>query len=326
MNVLRTERLMLHPLGPQDTELIRAHWDDPAVRRWMWPSQAPSSEQVEEILSASRASFASNGWGLWCMQFEGFVLGVCGLRQVSDHPQHVELICSLQQAWWGQGLAYEAAIAVLRAGFSQGQEHVVVGVTDPDDDKGRAFVERLSFGGAMELAHPLAVVVYWGLTSHTFEDQHPVSWRGQAFDQLSVPNLYEILALRAEVFVVEQDCAYQDVDGKDSLAMHLMGWGPGKELLAYLRSFPPESLRKEIVIGRVVTSPEARGQGLGRRLMLEGMRRAWRQWGDHPIHVSAQAHLQDWYNRLGFVVCGPGYPEDGIPHLPMRCPGKSALD
>lgn len=325
MNVLNTERLILHPLGPQDTELIRTHWDDPAVRRWMWPNESPNTEHVQEILAASRASFQEKGWGLWCMQYEGFVLGVCGLREVSGH-EHVELICSLQEAWWGQGLAHEASIAVLRAGFGAGLEHIVVGMTDPEHDQGRAFVTRLGFSGALELVHPLAVVEYWGLTAHTFADRYPVSWRCKSFSELSGSEVYEILALRAEVFVVEQDCAYQDVDGKDSLAMHLMGWGLGDELSAYLRSFPPESLREEIVIGRVVTSPAARGQGLGRKLMLEGMRRAWRQWGDHPIHVSAQAHLQDWYNSLGFVVCGPGYPEDGIPHLPMRCPGKSVLE
>lgn len=325
MNVLNTQRLILHPLGPQDVELIRTHWEDPAVRRWMWANESPSTEQVQEILAASAASFEADGWGLWVMQYEGFVLGVCGLRQVVGH-EHVELICSVQEAWWGQGLAHEASLAVLRDGYGKGLEHIVVGMTDPDHHQGRAFVTRLGFGGALELVLPLAVVEYWGLTAHTFADRNPVAWLCKTFTELSVPELYEMLALRAEVFVVEQDCAYQDIDGKDALAMHLMGWGPGQELQAYLRSFPPESLRQEIVIGRVVTSQSARGQGLGRKLMLEGMHRAWRQWGDHPIHVSAQAHLQDWYNSLGFVVCGPGYPEDGIPHLPMRCAGKSALD
>lgn len=325
MIVLRTERLTLAPLGPMDIALIRAHWEDPAVRQWMWSQTAPSTEQMQKILSASQDSFAEHNWGLWCIHYDNFVVGVCGLRAVPDHPQHVELICSLGMAWWGQGLAAEAALAVLRTGFAQGLEHVVVGVTDDDHAAGRAFVERLGFGGALELSQPLGVVAYWGLTAHTFEVLHPVDWRCLPFDRLSALALYELLALRAEVFVVEQDCAYQDVDGKDPLALHLLGRGSGGELAAYLRIFAPDTLRSEIVIGRVVTSPEARGQGLGTKLMRQGMRRSWRLWGDHPIHVSAQAHLQDWYNSLGFVVCGPGYPEDGIPHLPMRCPGKAAL-
>lgn len=325
MNFLKTERLNLQPLGPQDSELIRAHWEDAALRRWTWGSPPPSAEPVREALVASRSSFQAHGWGLWCIHHQDIVVGVCGLRQVAgqDHP---ELICSLQPAWWDQGLAHEACIAVLRAGFGKGQERILVGMTAPEQDPGRAFVARLGFDSSIELGDSRGVVAYSALTAHTLEERHPVAWRCKAFGELSVAELYEILALRAQVFVVEQDCAYQDLDGADASAMHLMFWGPGRTLAAYLRSFPPESLREEIVIGRVVTSLSARGQGLGRELMREGMRRAWRQWGDHPIHVSAQAHLQDWYNSLGFVVCGPGYPEDGIPHLPMRCAGKSALD
>lgn len=317
MNFLKTERLNLQPLGPQDSELFRAHWENAGFRGWTWSSQPPSAELVGEALVASRSSFQAHGWGLWCIDYQGIVLGFCGLRQVAGQ-EHPELICSLEPAGWSLGLAQEACIAVLRVGFGTGQARIVVGMTDPEQDPGRAFIARLGFDPSTVFGPSPGVVAYSSLTAGTLEEYHPVSWRYKAFGELSVAELYEILTLRAQVFVVEQDCAYQDLDGADASAMHLMFWGPERTLAAYLRSFPPGSLREEIVIGRVVTLPSARGQGLGRELMREGMRRAWRQWGDHPIHLSAQAHLKDWYNSLGFVVCGPGYPEDGIPHLPRN--------
>lgn len=144
-------------------------------------------------------------------------------------------------------------------------------------------------------------------------------WQWCSFDQLNVHELYAALALRAEVFVVEQTCAYQDPDGLDAQAMHLLGWQDGA-LVAYLRAFPAGAVYPELCIGRVVTSPAARGRGLGDAAMREGMRRCAQQWGPGPIKISAQSHLERWYTSLGFAVCGPGYLEDDIPHLPMRRP------
>ena len=145
-------------------------------------------------------------------------------------------------------------------------------------------------------------------------------WAWLSFDELDGPALYAALALRQAVFVVEQDCPYLDADGLDDRSMHLLGWRGG-DLAAYARALPPGLVYPCAAIGRVVTSPAARGQGLGRPLMRRAMAHTWRRWGPGPIKLSAQAHLEPYYRSLGFAVCGPGYDEDGIPHLPMRCAG-----
>jgi len=146
-------------------------------------------------------------------------------------------------------------------------------------------------------------------------------WQWSAFDELSLTDLYALMALRQEVFVVEQDCAYLDADGRDAAARHLLGW-EGERLGAYLRAFAPgvehPEAARDMVIGRVITAPFLRGTGLGRPLMAEGHRRCFATWGEGPIHISAQAHLERYYASLGYRVVGPGYDEDGIPHLPMR--------
>lgn len=144
-------------------------------------------------------------------------------------------------------------------------------------------------------------------------------WSWVPWRELDRDTLYEVLALREEVFVVEQACPYLDADGRDPLAHHLLGRREGR-LVAYLRAFAPGVLREEGVIGRVVTSPRVRGTGLGRPLMREGLARAEATWGPHPVWLSAQAHLAGYYGSVGFAVCGEGYLEDGIPHVPMRRP------
>lgn len=147
-------------------------------------------------------------------------------------------------------------------------------------------------------------------------------WQWLPFSALPLSSLYAILQLRQEVFVVEQTCAYLDADGADPLCHHLLGW-QGDALCAYLRAFPPHSRRPEAVVGRVVTAPAARRQGLGHALMLEGHRRIAVTWGAGPIWLSAQSYLLRFYRDLGYEIAGPGYDEDGIPHLPMRHPFRS---
>ncbi len=138
-----------------------------------------------------------------------------------------------------------------------------------------------------------------------------------ALAALDAPTLYRVLALRAAVFVVEQDCAYLDPDGRDADAWHLLGW-EADTLAAYLRVFFPTPGEPAAHIGRVVVAPTHRGRGLGRAVMREGIRRLEARLGPVPIALSAQAHLRAFYGDLGFEVAGPGYDEDGIPHLPMR--------
>ncbi len=140
------------------------------------------------------------------------------------------------------------------------------------------------------------------------------------FHRLSVVELYALLRLRQEVFVVEQTCVFLDADGEDEHCMHLLAWD-GDQLLGYLRVFPPGSRgAAEGVIGRVVVAPIARGKGLARRMMHEAHARVFTSYGDVPIFLSAQSHLAPFYGSLGYLVCGEGYDEDGIPHLPMRRP------
>lgn len=146
-----------------------------------------------------------------------------------------------------------------------------------------------------------------------------LEWICKHHTDLDKDQLYAILQLRTEVFVVEQRCAYQEVDGQDLIGdtLHLMGWQDGK-LVAYLRLLDPQSQGGDVVIGRVVTSPAARGGGLGHTLLLKGLECAAHCWAGTPVYLSAQAHLQGYYARHGFVAVGEEYLEDDIPHIGMR--------
>jgi ElaA protein len=137
-------------------------------------------------------------------------------------------------------------------------------------------------------------------------------WHDRAFPELTVAELYAILELRSRVFVVEQACIYQDIDGIDPVARHLWAEAGGR-IAAYLRIIPAGAKYAEISIGRVVTAPEARGGGLARELMKRGLAAA----GDGPLRLAAQAYLEKFYAGLGFVRTSDVYDEDGIPHVEM---------
>lgn len=146
-------------------------------------------------------------------------------------------------------------------------------------------------------------------------------WRCLPFGALSADSLYRLLRLRAEVFVVEQACAFQDLDGVDPDCMHLLAESTddqgGVQLLASTRLVPPGRTFAEASIGRVVTAPAARGGGIGHVLMAESVRMLEQLWGSQPIRIGAQAHLERFYNRHGFVSDNRPYIEDGIPHIEM---------
>lgn len=143
-------------------------------------------------------------------------------------------------------------------------------------------------------------------------------WTCVPFQQLTTDQLYDVLALRAEVFVVEQNCVFLDIDGLDRQTWHLLGHGDDGRLSAYLRLIPPGLKAPDALIGRVVTSPAARGGGTGRQLMAEALAQCERLWPHHPITLHAQAHLQGFYGSFGFSPVGEQYMEDGIPHQEMR--------
>lgn len=146
-----------------------------------------------------------------------------------------------------------------------------------------------------------------------------IEWICKHHRDLGKEQLYALLKLRSDVFVVEQKCAYPDLDGQDleGDTHHLMGW-EDDQLMAYLRLLDPESQGGDVVIGRVVTAPAGRGKGLGHAMMEQALKQAEKHWPQVPIYLSAQAHLQGYYGRYGFEVAGEEYLEDGIPHIGMR--------
>ena len=147
-----------------------------------------------------------------------------------------------------------------------------------------------------------------------------ISCRAVPFANLTPTELYAILAARAEVFVVEQNCVYLDPDGHDENAVHLLGEENG-ELAAYLRILPPGEKYPEASLGRVLTREKWRGTGLGRALVAEGVARCEERYPGAGIRIGAQAHLARFYGEFGFEVISKPYDEDGIPHVEMLRPG-----
>lgn len=143
-----------------------------------------------------------------------------------------------------------------------------------------------------------------------------MQWEIKAFDQLSLQELYTILTLRTNVFVVEQACPYPEVDGKDPNCLHLLGTING-ELVAYLRILPAGLRYDEVSIGRVVVKPSHRGKGLGRLMMEQAIHCITNVWKESQIKIGAQAYLEKFYQSLGFKPVSEVYLEDDIPHLDM---------
>jgi ElaA protein len=143
-----------------------------------------------------------------------------------------------------------------------------------------------------------------------------IRWTLKKFEELSVLELYKILQLRAEVFVVEQNCPYQDVDDKDLKSYHQMGW-VGEDLAAYTRILPAAVSFDEMSIGRVVTSPQYRKKGLGKSLMEKSVDTAYTLFGKHPIRIGAQLYRKKFYEDLDFEKSSEMYLEDGIEHIEM---------
>ncbi|MEP7317570.1 MAG: GNAT family N-acetyltransferase [Panacibacter sp.] len=137
------------------------------------------------------------------------------------------------------------------------------------------------------------------------------------FSNLTVYELYAVMQLRSEVFVVEQNCPYQDADNKDQKSWHLCGWNNGT-LAAYVRLLPPGVSFEEMSIGRVVTAPSHRKGGIGRLLMQEAIKQCAEIFGNGPIRIGAQLYLKHFYESLGFKQCSDMYLEDNIEHIEMK--------
>ena len=149
-----------------------------------------------------------------------------------------------------------------------------------------------------------------------------IAWEWQAFHLLSVSQLYEILAARQTVFIVEQRCAFLDADGLDRYAWHLSGRNEEGHLLAYLRVVHPGANYAEPTIGRVITVPPGRGKGIGKELMREGIRRAEETYPGQGIRIAAQCYLEKFYRDYGFQPVGKPFDEDGIQHIEMLRPPR----
>lgn len=138
------------------------------------------------------------------------------------------------------------------------------------------------------------------------------------FSELTLDQLYEILRLRQEVFIVEQDCPYLDTDGKDQGSYHVIGVDKNSKIQAYTRLVPPGvSYDGYSSIGRVVTSSAIRGHKQGKPLMQHSISSCQDYWPQHDIKISAQTYILKFYNDLGFIEVGDEYLEDGIPHNAM---------
>jgi ElaA protein len=146
-----------------------------------------------------------------------------------------------------------------------------------------------------------------------------INWNCKTFDELTVHELYAILRLRTEVFVVEQNCVFQDMDNKDQSSYHVCGW-QHDELVAYTRLVPAGVSYQEASIGRVITAPSARRTGAGKELMQYSIQKLHETWGKQPIRLGAQVYLKKFYESFGFAQTSDIYIEDGIPHIEMLFP------
>ena len=139
----------------------------------------------------------------------------------------------------------------------------------------------------------------------------------KSFSELTTIELYKILQLRSEVFVVEQDCVYQDIDFKDQKAMHVIGF-KNDQIIAYTRIFKSGDYFKEASIGRVVVDAKERKYGYGHDLIKASITAINNSFNTHKITISAQVYLKKFYESHGFIKIGEEYLEDGIPHIQMK--------
>lgn len=143
-----------------------------------------------------------------------------------------------------------------------------------------------------------------------------INWECKTFAELSPEELYKIIQLRIEVFVVEQKCPFKDLDDKDQQSFHFLGWKQEK-LVAYTRLMPPGLSYEEASIGRVVSSQIVRGKNVGKELMERSIIKLYELFGKVSIKIGAQLYLKHFYQSLGFAQCSETYLEDGIEHIKM---------
>ncbi|MFZ6875601.1 GNAT family N-acetyltransferase [Undibacterium sp. Di27W] len=150
-----------------------------------------------------------------------------------------------------------------------------------------------------------------------------LQWQCASFSELSNLQLHAIYQARAAVFVIEQNCVYQDVDGKDPLSHHLTAWTPDGEVAAYLRIVPAGISFAEASLGRVISTSDWRGTGVGKALITRGIQALHALHPAAPIRIGAQAYLEKFYGSFGFETVSDIYLEDDIPHVEMLLLAKA---
>ena len=150
----------------------------------------------------------------------------------------------------------------------------------------------------------------------------PIIWKTKTFDELSTQELYQILRLRSEVFVVEQNCVYQDIDNKDQKALHLFGEFEG-EIIAHSRLFKPGDYFEFSSIGRVVVAEKYRDKNFGHELIDQSILEIKKHFKEDNITISAQLYLKKFYEFHGFITTSEEYLEDDIPHIEMKITKKN---
>ena len=144
-----------------------------------------------------------------------------------------------------------------------------------------------------------------------------MKWHWYTFEELPVSALYDYLHLRQQVFIIEQQCIYADLDDNDQLAQHLLGFTPEGHLAACLRLLAPKSKYPEPSIGRIIVAPEQRGKKLGHQLVEAGLKQARQLYPGQPVRIQAQSRLTGFYKQHGFDAHGEPYDEDGMEHIDM---------
>ncbi|MEN9998984.1 MAG: hypothetical protein RI922_1974 [Bacteroidota bacterium] len=144
-----------------------------------------------------------------------------------------------------------------------------------------------------------------------------LDWQVKYYPELTTNEFHDIIALRLKAFVVEQNCSYLDLDGKDKKCYHLICRDGFGKVVATARILPPGISYPEVSIGRVVLDQAIRGNGIGHQLMNESMKFINEEFGAVPVRISAQKHLENYYNKHNFISTGKEYLEDDIPHVEM---------
>lgn len=158
------------------------------------------------------------------------------------------------------------------------------------------------------------------MSKNTLAKTAHLTW--YSFEELNIHQLYGLLRARQEVFMMEQDVHYLDCDNKDQVCEHLIAYDSDDKLLGYSRLLPPGLAYEECSFGRILTTKEARGAGIGRLILKELLREQEKRYGDIGVRISAQLYLMETYTRYGFISVGEQYLEDTLPHIEMYIPPK----